>query len=226
DPASAASPPERRGAGPPASEVSFGSVCPVIVIGLTGGIGAGKSTVATQLASRGAVIVDADRIARDVVEPGGAAFRAIVDHFGPEVLGGDGRLDRPALAAVVFRDAEARAALEAITHPAIQAEMARQVAAHPDAPVVVMDIPLLKTRREPMAGVLVVDVPEELAVRRLVDQRGFDEGDARRRIAAQITREERRSIADVVVDNSGDQAQLAAEIDRVWAWIEGLAPAG
>jgi dephospho-CoA kinase len=198
----------------------------VIVIGLTGGIGAGKSTVAAQLASRGAVIVDADRIARDVVEPGGAAFPAIVEHFGRDVLGDDGRLDRPALAAVVFRDREARAALEAITHPAIQAEMARQVAAHADAPVVVMDIPLLKARREPMAGVLVVDVPEELAVRRLVDQRGFDEGDARRRIAAQITREERRSIADVVVDNSGDQAQLAAEIDRVWAWIEGLAPAG
>ena len=192
------------------------------VIGLTGGIGAGKSTVADLLAARGAAVVDADRIARAVVEPGGTAYQAVVERFGPEVLGEDRRLDRAALAGIVFRDRDALAALEGITHPAIQAEMARQVASHAAAPVVVMDIPLLKARREPMAGIVVVDVAEEVAVRRLVEQRGFEEGDARRRIAAQISRDERRAIADIVVDNGGDRAALDAEIDRVWAWIMGL----
>jgi len=194
----------------------------VRVIGLTGGIGAGKSTVADLLAARGAAVVDADRIARAVVEPGGTAYQAVVERFGPEVVGDDGRLDRAALAGIVFRDRDALAALEGITHPAIQAEMARQVASHAAAPVVVMDIPLLKARREPMAGIVVVDVAEEVAVRRLVEQRGFEEGDARRRIAAQISRDERRAIADIVVDNGGDRAALDAEIDRVWAWIMGL----
>jgi dephospho-CoA kinase len=199
----------------------------VIVIGLTGGIGAGKSTVSGLLAQRGAVIVDADLIAREVVQPGGAAYGPILERFGPGVLGRDGRLDRAALAAVVFSDPDALAALEAITHPAIQAEMARLVAAHEGSEdVVIMDIPLLKDRRRPMAGVVVVDVPEEVAVQRLVEQRGFDERDARRRIAAQISREQRRSLADVVVDNSGDAAALAGEIDRVWNWIEGLTAGG
>jgi dephospho-CoA kinase len=199
----------------------------VIVIGLTGGIGAGKSTVSALLAQRGAVVVDADLIAREVVEPGGAAYAPIVERFGPGVLGADGRLDRAAVAAAVFSDPEALAALEAITHPAIQAEMARQVAAHDGRDdVVILDIPLLKDRRTPMAGVVVVDVAEDVAVRRLVEQRGFDEGDARRRIAAQISRQRRRSLADVVVDNSGDLSALAAEIDRVWAWIEGLQTGG
>jgi len=186
------------------------------VIGLTGGIGSGKSTVASLLAGRGAVVVDADLIAREVVEPGGSAYAPIVERFGPGVLAADGRLDRAALASVVFSDPEALAALEAITHPAIQGEMARRVAAHDGSDdVVIMDIPLLKDRRRPMAGVVVVDVPEEVAVRRLVEQRGFDERDARRRIAAQISREQRRSLADVVV-----------EIDRVWTWIEGLMAGG
>jgi dephospho-CoA kinase len=193
----------------------------VVVIGLTGGIGAGKSTVAAMLTARGAIVVDADRIAREVVEPGGPAFGAIIERFGPAVLM-QGRLDRAALAEVVFRDADARAALEAITHPAIQAEMSRQVAAHANADVVVLDIPLLKSRREPMAGVVVVDVDEDVAVRRLVEQRGFDEADARRRIAAQIARDERRAIADMIVDNSGDLAQLEADVGRVWDWALAL----
>ena len=197
------------------------------MIGLTGGIGSGKSTVASLLAGRGAVVVDADLIAREVVEPGGSAYAPIVERFGPGVLAADGRLDRAALASVVFSDPEALAALEAITHPAIQGEMARRVAAHDGSDdVVIMDIPLLKDRRWPMAGVVVVDVPEQVAVRRLVEQRGFDEGDARRRIAAQISREQRRSLADVVVDNSGDPTALAGEIDRVWTWIEGLMAGG
>jgi len=199
----------------------------VIVIGLTGGIGAGKSTVSGLLAQRGAVIVDADLIAREVVEPEGSAYGPIVERFGPTVVAAGGRLDRAALAAVVFSDPDALAALEAITHPAIQEEMARRVAARAGRDdVVVLDIPLLKDRRSPMAGVVVVDVPEEIAVRRLVEQRGFDEGDARRRIASQISRERRRALADVVVDNSGDLAALTREIDWVWAWIEGLRAGG
>jgi dephospho-CoA kinase len=196
----------------------------VVVIGLTGGIGAGKSTVADLLAARGAVIVDADRIAREVVEPGRPAYVSIVERFGPSVVAVDGRLDRAALAAVVFRDPEALAALEAITHPVIQAEMADRVAAHRDAAVVVMDIPLMKDRRRPMRGVVVVDVPEEVALRRLVEQRGFDEDDARRRIAAQISREERLALADLVVDNSGERAALEAAVDAVWAWALTLEP--
>ncbi len=194
----------------------------MIVIGLTGGIGAGKSTVAELLAAKGAVILDGDRIAREVVEPGGPAYAAIVERFGPSVVAADGRLDRAALAGIVFRDSEARRALEAITHPVIEAEMAARAAASADAPVVVMDIPLLKARREPLRGVVVVDVPEDVAVHRLVEQRGFDEGDAWRRIAAQISRDERLGLADVVVDNSGGLAQLEAAVDRVWEWALAL----
>ena len=194
----------------------------MMIVGLTGGIGSGKSTVAGQLAERGAVIVDADRIAREVVEPGTPGFAAIVARFGSAVVGADGALDRAAVAEVVFRDEEARRDLEAITHPLIQEEMGRQtLEAGPDA-VVVLDIPLLKARRDPMVGVIVVDVPERLAVQRLVEHRGFDRGDAERRIAAQIDRAQRQELADVVVDNSGDLDHLAAEVDRVWTWIKGL----
>ena len=195
------------------------------MVGLTGGIGSGKSTVAEMLAARGAVIVDADRIARQVVEPGAPGFDSIVDRFGPAVIGPDGMLDRAAMADVVFRDPGARADLEGITHPLIQAEMARQiVAAGPDA-VVVLDIPLLKERRDHMAGIIVVDAPEEVAVARLVGQRGFDEDDARRRIAAQIGREERRAIADVVIDNSAGREGLEGQLDRAWVWLSGLGTA-
>jgi len=198
-------------------------VLDVLVVGLTGGIGAGKSTVAQLLAGRGAHVVDADRIAREVVEPGGAAYAAVVERFGSGVVGPDGALDRAALAGIVFGDPQARADLEAITHPAIQAAMAERMLARADTDdVVVLDIPLLKARREHMAGVIVVDVPEEVAVARLVGQRGFAEEDARARIAAQIGREERRAIADVVIDNSGDRSHLEAEVDRAWDWIERL----
>src|SRR5579862_9576977 len=130
----------------PASVASAG----MVVIGLTGGIGAGKSTVATMLTSRGAVVVDADQIWREMVEPGGPAFDAVVARFGPGVVAADGRLDRAAVAAIVFRDTEARAALEAIAHPLIEAEMARRAASHANAELVVLDIPLLKSRRDPL----------------------------------------------------------------------------
>ena len=195
----------------------------MVVIGLTGGIGAGKSTVAEMLAERGAVVLDADRIAREVVEPGRPAFDAIVTRFGPSVVAPDGTLDRAALATVVFGDDAARRDLEGITHPAIQAEMATRMLAHAGGDrVVVLDIPLLKEKREPMAGVIVVDVPEDVAVARLVGQRGFEEGDARARIAAQINRVARHALADVVIDNSGDRAHLEAEVDRAWAWATAL----
>jgi dephospho-CoA kinase len=192
----------------------------VVVVGLTGGIGAGKSTVAAGLESRGAVIIDADRIARDIVQPGTPALEALADRFGPGIIAADGSLDRAALAALAFRDPSARADLEAVTHPAIQKEMARQTATWAESDrVVVLDIPLLKERRPPMVGVIVVDVPEDVAVERLVAQRGFDADDARRRIAAQISRDDRRALADVVVDNSGDRSQLETELDRVWEWL-------
>ncbi len=194
----------------------------MIVVGLTGGIGSGKSTVSALLRARGATIVDADLIARQVVEPGGAAYQAVIDRFGRGVLDAAGRLDRAALADLVFRDEKAREDLQGITWPAIQGEMARQVLDAGDG-VVIMDIPLLKERREPMLGVIVVDTPEDVAVGRLVELRGFDEGDARRRIAAQISRDDRRQLADVVIDNAGDLESLEAQVEDAWKWINSLA---
>jgi dephospho-CoA kinase len=198
----------------------------VLVIGLTGGIGSGKSTVDALLAERGAKIIDGDTIAREVVEPGGPAFHAVVERFGDEVVGAGGTLDRAALAAKVFGDERARADLNSIVHPVIGTEMARRVAEEARSDdVVVMDIPLLAEgglHRYPVAGVIVVDCPVQTAVERLVRHRRFTEADARARIAAQATREERLAIADVVVDNSGPRSALPAQIDKVWAWIEGF----
>ncbi len=199
-----------------------------MLIGLTGGIGSGKTTVSSELGARGAVIVDADLIARRVVEPGGPAFGALVERFGDGILGGDGSLDRGALARIVFSDEAARAALNAITHPAIRQVMAEQAAQGLErGDTVVLDIPLLDSSvrsRFGLDAVVVVDAPVEAAVARLVDQRGFDETDARARVAAQITRQERRRLADFVVDNSGTREQLQREIDRLWKWIVELAP--
>jgi dephospho-CoA kinase len=193
----------------------------MLTVGLTGGIGSGKSTVADLLVQRGAVLIDADRIAREVVVPGGAAYQPLVDRFGPGVLASDGTIDRAALAAVVFADADSLAALNAITHPAISAVMAARRAAEEGTDhVVVLDIPLLKPAHRDLLSldvVVVVDAPVEIAVERLVGQRGFSREDAEARIAAQLSREERRSGADFVVDNSSDRAHLATEVDRVWA---------
>lgn len=193
-------------------------------MGLTGGIGSGKSTVAAALAGRGAAVVDADGIAREVVEPGGVAYGALVERFGPAVLQPDGRLDRQALAEVVFNDADALEDLNGITHPAIGSVVAERIgAATASHDIVVLDIPLLSITTKARIGfdvVVVVDVPEEIAVERLVGQRGFNESDARARIAAQITREERRALADFVIENSGDRSALDAEIDRLWKWLQ------
>jgi dephospho-CoA kinase len=190
----------------------------VLRIGLTGGIGSGKSTVSALLAARGAVVIDADRIAREVVEPGTPGLAAVVDAFGEQVLRDDGSLDRPALAAVVFADPEARRRLDGIVHPLVRARAAELAAAVPDDAVVVHDVPLLVETGQ--AGsydvVLVVQADPEVRVHRLV-QRGLGEEDARARIAAQATDEQRRAVADVVLDNDGTEEQLAAQLDRFWA---------
>jgi dephospho-CoA kinase len=192
----------------------------MFTVGLTGGIGAGKSAVADLLAGHGAVLIDADRIAREVVEPGGPAYQPLIDRFGPTIVDAEARIDRPALAAVVFSDPEALADLNAITHPAIGAEMARRkdAAAGTDA-VVVLDIPLLKAEhRDTMSldAVVVVDAPVETALDRLVEIRGMTRADAQARMAAQVSRDERLSGADFVVDNSKDLEHLGNEVERVW----------
>jgi len=201
----------------------------VLLLGLTGGIGSGKSTVSGLLSLRGAVVIDADQITREVQAPGGAAYQGIVDRFGSGILAVDGAIDRPALAKIVFNDAEALRELNALTHPHVGQVMAERMAAEAETDhVVILDIPLLveSSRSHPgMAGVIVVDAPEEVAVARLVEQRGMAAADVRARIAAQAGRDERLARADFVVDNSGSMAQLAAEVDRCWAWILGLVAA-
>lgn len=199
----------------------------MLVVGLTGGIGSGKSTASSLLAARGAVILDADAIVRELQAPGGEAYVGIVERFGPGVVAPDGQLDRPALAALVFNDEAARADLNKLTHPLVGREMATRMAAQAATDnIVVLDIPLLAERggkgAYPVAGIIVVDCPVDVAVARLVSGRGFTEEDARARVAAQISREERRAIADVVVDNSGSLADLEAQIDGVWSWLERL----
>jgi dephospho-CoA kinase len=216
----------------------------VLVVGLTGGIGSGKSTVSSLLEERGAVVVDADRIAREVVAPGGPAYQPVVDRFGPSVVAADGTIDRPALAAVVFADASARADLEAITHPVVGATMAERLTAQAGTDrVVVLDVPLLVEggRRRSggessgggapgerqnlphgVAAVVVVDTPPEVAISRLVRDRGMKPAEVEARMAAQATREDRLELADVVIDNSGSTEELVEEVDRAWAWIEDL----
>lgn len=202
----------------------------MLLVGLTGGIGSGKSTVAAGLAARGAAVVDADAISRQIMEPGGEGYEAVVAHFGPAVLTPDGRIDRPAVAALVFNDQEKLEQLNGLTHPVIGRVMAERVAAAAEASaVVVLDIPLLSIatrQRFAFDAVVVVDTPEDLAVERLVGGRGFTETDARARMAAQISRAERRALADVVIDNSGDRPALEAEVDRLWAWLEERVAAG
>lgn len=199
----------------------------VLLVGLTGGIGSGKSTVSAMLADRGAVVIDADVIAREIVEPGQPAYDKVVERFGPTVVGDDGRLDRPAIAAIVFNDRQALTDLEAITHPAVGARMTELMAAQTDTDhVVVLDVPLLVEKGTyTTAGTIVVDVDPEIAVRRLVAQRGMDEADVRRRMAAQVSREERLAKADFVVSNDGTPDELRAEVDRCWRWLQQLSGA-
>jgi dephospho-CoA kinase len=190
----------------------------VLRVGLTGGIGTGKSEVARLLAARGAVVVDSDALAREAVAPGSDGLAEVVAAFGRDVVAEDGSLDRPALAAVVFADPEARARLEAVIHPRVRRlAAAMTAAAGPDA-VVVQDVPLLVE-----AGlaadydvVVVVTAAEETRVRRLVEQRAMSEHDARARIAAQASDEQRLAVADIVVANDGTLAELESRVDEVW----------
>lgn len=194
-------------------------------VGLTGGIGSGKSTVAALLAGRGAVVIDADAIAREVVAPGTPGLADVVEEFGREVLTAQGELDRPRMGALVFADAEARRRLEAIVHPLVLDRIVAIEAAAAAGDVVVQDIPLLVEggRVDTFDAVVVVDVPTEVQVQRLVRDRGMSDAEAQARLDAQATREERLAVATYVVDNSGSVEELQARVDEVWAEL-GTAP--
>ncbi|HEX8305907.1 MAG TPA: dephospho-CoA kinase [Jatrophihabitans sp.] len=193
-------------------------------IGLTGGIGSGKSTVAARLAELGAVVIDSDLLAREVVSVDSPGLARVVERFGPAVLAADGTLDRPGLGRLVFGDPAALADLNAIVHPLVRArsEALTAEAAAAGAVAVVHDIPLL-VENKLAAGydaVIVVETPLELRLRRLAG-RGLDAETARARIAAQATDEERRAVADIVLDNSGTVAELTAQVDAAWARLVG-----
>ena len=190
----------------------------MVRVGLTGGIASGKSRVADELAARGAIIIDADVLAREVVEPGTPALAAIIDRFGAQVLR-DGQIDRARLAQIVFADPHARRDLERIVHPAVRARAAELERAAGDAAVVVHVIPLLVEtgQHEDFDVVVTVDADHETQIQRLMVRNGFTRAEAESRIAAQASREDRRRAADVVVDNTGSLTQLREQIDALWA---------
>jgi len=188
-------------------------------VGLTGGIGSGKSEVLNRLKARGATVVDADLAARRVVEPGTDGYDAVVKEFGSEVVGPDGALDRPKLGAIVFADPERLAALNAIVHPRVGALMAEWADAAPEGGIVVYDIPLLVEggADRGYAAVIVVDADEEVRYARLLANRGMSRADAAARMAAQASREDRLAAADYVIANNGSLEDLDQETDRVWS---------
>ncbi|UFQ15027.1 MULTISPECIES: dephospho-CoA kinase [Streptomyces] len=191
----------------------------MLKVGLTGGIGAGKSEVSRLLVASGAVLIDADKIAREVVAPGTAGLAAVVEAFGREILSADGSLDRPRLGALVFADADKLAALNAIVHPLVGARSAELERSAPAEAVVVHDVPLLtENGLAPLYDVVVVvDASPETQLDRLVRLRGMSEEDARARMAAQATREKRLEIADIVIDNNGPLEGLQERVADVWA---------
>jgi dephospho-CoA kinase len=195
----------------------------MLAVGLTGGIGSGKSAVADLLVERGAVLIDADQVARDVVAPDGPAYQPLIDRFGRGIVADDGTIDRQALANIAFADEESRLALNAITHPAIGIRMIEMRDALADTDdIVVLAIPLLTAlHRETVKlhKVVVVDTPTDIALERLLSQRGFDQTDAEARIRSQISREERCKEADYVLDNSGGRADLEREVSKLWEWL-------
>jgi len=201
-----------------------------MLVALTGGIASGKSTVARRLRELGAVVVDADQVARDVVEPGTPALARIADEFGGSVIAADGSLDRAAMGAIIFGDEAARRALNAITHPAVGERSRALFAAARDADpdgVVVYDVPLLvnekgEGRASEFDRVIVVTADEETRVRRLIDLRGLDEADARRRIASQAPESARLAIADDVIDANGTLEETLAQVDALWPTLRAV----
>lgn len=192
-------------------------------VGLTGGVASGKSTVSAILAELGAVVIDADALAREVVARGTPGLDAVVAEFGPALLTPDGELDRPAMGRLVFGDEGSRKRLEAIIHPLVIERMAAREAAAGEDDVVVHDIPLLAEggRADTFDAVVVVDAPRDLQVERMLSDRGWTREDAESRIAAQATREERRAIATHVIDNNGSLEELRARVEAVFAEIRG-----
>ncbi len=188
-------------------------------VGLTGGIGAGKSEVSRRLAAQGAVVIDADAIAREVVAPGTAGLAGVTAAFGPAVLGPDGSLDRTLLGEIVFGDAEARGKLNAIIHPLVAQRMAELERAAGPGSIVVHDVPLItENGLAPSYDiVVVVDVPPRTQLERLVKHRAMTRAQARARIAAQASREERLAVAGIVIDNSGSLAELDRQVGELWA---------
>jgi dephospho-CoA kinase len=199
----------------------------MILIGLTGGIGSGKSTVSSLLAKHGAVIIDADAITRELQVPGAPLLTVLAERFGEHILDVNGGLIREELAKIAFSDPEALKDLNKIVHPAVAKEMDRRMnEVRATDKVVILDIPLLaENPRKGLCGVIVVDVPVEVAVSRLIEFRAMKEEDAQSRIAKQASREDRLKIADKVIDNSGDMSSLARQVDDVWNWALQLPPA-
>ena len=202
---------------PAASAAEGWQTCGMITVGLTGGIGSGKSTVARLLSSYGAVLIDADVLAREAVAPGTPGLARVIEEFGADVLAPDGSLDRPRLGALVFADPERLAALNAIVHPYVAARRAELAAEAPADAVVVSDVPLLVENglQDDYDVVVVVDAPLEVQLERL-RTRGLHEDEAQARIAAQASREERRAGADIVIDNGGDLESLRRQVHALW----------
>jgi dephospho-CoA kinase len=196
----------------------------VILIGLTGGIGAGKSTVSTMLARRGAVIIDGDVIVRELQRPGTAVLAKIIERFGGQVITESGELNRGALAAIVFPDPIALADLNRIVHPPLAVEITRRVEieSHTDH-IVVLDLPLLSENpRQDLSGVVVVDVEPLVARDRLIKFRGMSESDVNARMSRQVSRKTRNQIAGFIINNSSSLEHLQNEVDRAWNWIVAL----
>lgn len=198
----------------------------MIVVGLSGGIGCGKSTVSTILAELGAVIIDADAITRELQQPGMPLLDALSERFGDHIINDDGSLNRQAVANIVFNDKQALLDLNAITHPVVSAEIARRMQQAEELDqIVVLDNPLLADfPRRGFSGVVMVDMPVELQVERLVRFRGMDEADARARIANQASREKRNAMADRLIDNTGTVEALRAQVHDIWEWMHTLPP--
>jgi dephospho-CoA kinase len=200
----------------------------MLLLGLTGGIGSGKSTVSAEFARRGAIVIDADLVVRELQSPGGAVLAAMVEHFGDTILAADGTLNRQAVADIVFNDPEQLKALNAIVHPKVGEEIDGRIEAQRESDnVVILDVPLLvESKAYETEGIIVVDTDPEIAVQRLVEFRGFNADDARARMKLQATREERRAVAAFIVPNDGTQEDLMTHIEECWTWIQSKRNAG